>query len=289
MRHLYFVIFRVDDREIRLEQRGPYSVFPDQRSLIDHLNIMRRGAYVMGASDEATKTGAEPRTISTVGKVATLGSGDVVFFAWSCAPLASDLAGCAVPKPGVVLAAGRGDAYTRTWPPTGIELPTLAVSLRGFADAMPDEPLSLVRFFSGPAATADPITRFGSLVFISYSSKDREIAAEMTGLIEALGVSVFLAERSITPGELWSERIRLALQGCDAALVLLTPDSVERQWVMAEIGALWALEKPFVPAVMYASDDLPEFISRRQCIDIRTTASRQPCAEAVVALCPSKV
>lgn len=225
MRDLYFVIFRVDDREIRLEQRGPYSVFPDQRSLIDHLNIMRRGAYMMGASDEATKAGAEPRTISTVGKVATLGSGDVVFFAWSCELLAPDRPGCAVPKPGVVLVARRGDAYTQAWPPAGIDLPTLAVSLRGFADAMPDEPLSLARFFSGPAANADPITRFGRLEFISYASKDRQLAAEMAGLIEALGVSVFLAERSITPGELWSERIRAAsfTGGRSMTLNSLTP------------------------------------------------------------------
>jgi nucleotide-binding universal stress UspA family protein len=287
MRDLYFFIFRVDDGKLHCEQHAPHVVSPQRTSLIDHLNIMRRGAYAMNAIDEATKAGAEPVTISTAGKVTTLEPGDVLFFSWSCELLSPDLPGCAVPKPGVVLAARRGDSYTGAWPPTGIELPTLAGSLRLAAGPKPDAPLS--HFLSGPAASADPITRFGLQVFISYSSKDRDLAAEMKGLIEAPGVSVFLAEMSIPPGELWSDRIRAALRESDAALLLLTPDSVERPWVMAEVGALWALDKPFVPAVMYAPDELPEFITRRQCIDIRTTASRKPCAEAVVALCPKKI
>jgi len=288
MRDLYFFIFRVDDREIRNEQRVRLVVSPQRTSLIDHLNVMRRSAYAMGVDEEATKAGREPvTTISAAGKVTTLGPGDVLFFSWSCELLAPDLPACAVPKPGVVLVATRGDSYTGPWPPTGIELPTLAAKLRLAVSATPDAGSS--GFLSGPAASADPITRFGLQVFISYSSKDLDLAAEMKGLIEALGVSVFLAEMSISPGELWSDRIRAALRESDAALLLLTPGSVERPWVMGEIGALWALDKPFVPAVMYPPDELPEFITRRQCIDIRTTASRKPCAEAVVALCPKKI
>jgi len=287
MRDLYFVIFTVDDAKIRSEQRAPFGALPERTPLIDYLNIVRRGAYAMGAFAEATTAGAKPATISTVGKVTPLGPGDVLFFSWLRELLAPDLPGCAVPKPGVVLAARRGDSYSGAWPPTGNELKMLAASLRMTVDAMPDAQLS--RFLSGPAASADPITRFGLQVFISYSSKDLQLAAEMKGLIEALGVSVFLAEMSIPPGELWSDRIRAALRESDAALLLLTPDSVESPWVMAEIGALWALEKPFVPAVMYAPDKLPEFITRRKWLDIRTTASRKLCAEAVVALCPKKI
>lgn len=279
MRDLCFFIFRVDDREIRLEQRVLFSVFPEPKSLIDHLTIMRRSAYTMGADDEATK--AEP-----VGKVTTLGPGDVLFFSWSCELLSPDLPACSVPKPGVVFAGRRGNSYTGAWPPTGVDLPTLAASLRLAVGATPDAQLS--GFLSGPAASADPITRFGLQVFISYSSKDLQLAAEMKGLIEVPGIAVFLADMSIPPGEVWSDRIRAALRESDAALLLLTPDSVERPWVMAEIGALWVLDKPYVPAVMYVPDKLPEFITRRQCIDISTTASRKLCAEAVVALCQKK-
>jgi len=90
---------------------------------------------------------------------------------------------------------------------------------------------------------------------------------------------------SIDPGRVWSEEIRLALQSSEAALIILTPNSLKSAWVMAEAGALWVLDIPFVPALMFVERRLlPELISRRQDRDITTSASRVTCAEAVVAL-----
>ena len=105
-------------------------------------------------------------------------------------------------------------------------------------------------------------------------------------MIEAAGASVFLANMSIPPGELWSDAIRRAIVGSAAGLLLITPNSAKSSWVMAEIGALWVLDKPYLPAVMFPPEDLPELIKRRQWLDIRTAASRSKCVEAVIALLP---
>lgn len=91
---------------------------------------------------------------------------------------------------------------------------------------------------------------------------------------------------SIQAGALWSEEIRQALICSKSALVLLTPASVDSRWVMAEVGALWALGKPFVPATIYATpSDLPEFINRHQCIEVLTGAGRAKCIDVLTKLC----
>jgi hypothetical protein len=89
-------------------------------------------------------------------------------------------------------------------------------------------------------------TRKSYLVFVSHSTKDRWIAKQMATLIEEkgqeYGVKTFLDEKDIEGGESIHESIRENIEGCDEFLVLLSRYSIDREWVLIEIGAAWDLE-----------------------------------------------
>lgn len=83
-------------------------------------------------------------------------------------------------------------------------------------------------------------------IFVSYSSDDRWFA---TLLLDRLAnrpdVSVFATQNLSAAGD-YRLRIKEELQAASAFLVLLSPRSVESNWVLYELGAAWALGKPIV-------------------------------------------
>jgi hypothetical protein len=86
-------------------------------------------------------------------------------------------------------------------------------------------------------------------VFISYSQYDGDAAASLLELLEGVGVTCFLAEKSIDPGIEWDSAIREAIRQTDHLLVLVTPKSKDSVWVAAEVGAAWVLGKTVIPAL----------------------------------------
>lgn len=115
----------------------------------------------------------------------------------------------------------------------------------------------------------------GRLVFISHAGTDTWVAKRIAEMIEACGGRVFLDEAHIAAGEDFEERILQALDHTDELLVLLTPWSLKRPYVWAEIGAAWGSRKPIV-AILYGltPEDLagqagvPVFIKGRNLIEI---------------------
>jgi nucleotide-binding universal stress UspA family protein len=63
-------------------------------------------------------------------------------------------------------------------------------------------------------------------IFLSYSHRDRELAEQLAQVFRQLGVSVWWDQR-LLPGEPWSEAIADALAQTDAAVLLVTPASLE--------------------------------------------------------------
>ncbi|HEV7746013.1 MAG TPA: toll/interleukin-1 receptor domain-containing protein [Pyrinomonadaceae bacterium] len=105
-------------------------------------------------------------------------------------------------------------------------------------------------------------------VFMSYSSQDREQAHLICEAIEAAGGSVFLAEKSLKPGEEFAERIRESLVEANELWMLVTPNSLKSEWVIAELGAAWAFQKKIVPILFRCEPgDLPERLRGTQSID----------------------
>lgn len=85
-----------------------------------------------------------------------------------------------------------------------------------------------------------------------------------------------MAEKDIQVAAEWQDSIRAALIGSKQILVLLTPRSINRPWVLMETGAAWALGKALIPALSHvAANELLDPIRRYQARVIETTAQRQ--------------
>lgn len=104
-------------------------------------------------------------------------------------------------------------------------------------------------------------------VFVSYSVKDQALADTIAADIGRAGLTYFLAPKSIRAGEPWVDRIRTALQSCSCLVVLLSPNSIQSEWVTTEWGAAWALGKHIIP-VLFRCDSAaipPRLASLQTC------------------------
>jgi TIR domain len=81
-----------------------------------------------------------------------------------------------------------------------------------------------------------------TVIFISHSSKDKELAQLLKQQIELCfdnSVEAFAAD--IEPGENWFDKVMIGLNQAEATVVLITPNSVrESHWVWFELGYFWA-------------------------------------------------
>jgi hypothetical protein len=113
------------------------------------------------------------------------------------------------------------------------------------------------------------------LVFISHSTKDRWIAKQIANVIEEKGrpyeIKTFLDEKDIEGGESIPESIRRNIQDCSEFLVLLSRYSIDRPWVLIEIGAAWVLGKRIVAIVDKVSpEEMPDVIAPYKAIDLNS-------------------
>jgi hypothetical protein len=76
-------------------------------------------------------------------------------------------------------------------------------------------------------------------VFVSHASADKWIAKAICGKLEAAGAATFRDDRDIDGGDDIPESIRAAIAERREMVVLLTPESVNRPWVLLEVGAAW--------------------------------------------------
>lgn len=86
----------------------------------------------------------------------------------------------------------------------------------------------------------------GYRVFLSHSRHDRWIATQIRARLQAEGITVFLDVFDIRVGDEFRKKIITELRECDELLVLLTPSSIKRAWIPAEIGIAVDRRKPVV-------------------------------------------
>ena len=99
-------------------------------------------------------------------------------------------------------------------------------------------------------------------VFVSHSSRDREIATDIAERLAAEGLQPFY-DASIPLGEDMSKTIWDALAECRAFIVVVSPDSAPDAMGMVELGAATAWQKPiFVLLDGPASMRLPEALKQ---------------------------
>ena len=73
-------------------------------------------------------------------------------------------------------------------------------------------------------------------IFISYSSKDREKAEQLTELLASAGLSVWIDQSGIPGAEQWATEIVEGIRACSTFILLLSPESVASQNVLKELS-----------------------------------------------------
>lgn len=84
-------------------------------------------------------------------------------------------------------------------------------------------------------------------IFISYSSKDREKAEQLTELLSSAGLSVWIDKQGIGPATSWSGEIVDAIDHCKALVVLLSENSVTSKNVVQEVALAFEKNKKILP------------------------------------------
>jgi len=103
-------------------------------------------------------------------------------------------------------------------------------------------------------------------VFVSHATADKWIAKVMCERIESTGATFFRDDRDIQAGDDISEEIRRQIKRSQEMVVLLTPQSVGRQWITLEVGAAWCASKRIrIIVVMYniPADPFPIFPNKK--------------------------
>ena len=90
-------------------------------------------------------------------------------------------------------------------------------------------------------------------VFVSHASGDTWIARQMANHIEEAGAGTFLDAVWIDHGDDFEDEVIGAADWCDEMVVLLTPWSVERQWLWMEVG-LFLKQRKRIVSVTYRLD-----------------------------------
>ncbi len=83
-------------------------------------------------------------------------------------------------------------------------------------------------------------------VFLSYSHRDRAYAATLATEIRAQGIKVWV-DNEIDYGTRFTKKIRKHLDGCDAVVVIMSPEAEDSEWVANEVERAKRKGKPIIP------------------------------------------
>jgi predicted nucleotide-binding protein len=108
-------------------------------------------------------------------------------------------------------------------------------------------------------------------VFVSHASTDKWIAKALCERIESTGASTFRDDRDIKSGDDIPDEIRAEIVRSRELVVLLSPDSVNRAWVLLEAGAFWGRwpNRRLVAVLCHVEiDTIPDMIKSKKAISI---------------------
>lgn len=88
------------------------------------------------------------------------------------------------------------------------------------------------------------------MVFISYSSVNRDECVRVVEYLETKGINCWVAPRDILPGSHWMDSLTDAIDECEVVLLLLTANSNTSQQVKRELERAVSKGKRIIPYVM---------------------------------------
>jgi small GTP-binding protein len=110
-------------------------------------------------------------------------------------------------------------------------------------------------------------------VFLSHSSKDKDFVHQIAEKLEKNGIEVWLDEDKIKVGDSILQKIAQGLQETDYILYVLSPNSVDSNWVREEFGAIMIDQiktgKIRVLPLLYKDCEIPIFLRDKHYVDFR--------------------
>lgn len=122
-------------------------------------------------------------------------------------------------------------------------------------------------------------------VFISYSSKNQQIADAVLYLLIEEGVPCWMAPNDIPPGSKYAYVINQALENCACLLLLLTNASQESQYVEREVDLAISNRKPIIPMKLEdveLNDGFKFYIGNSQIISVPEVKKDSPQFKRVI-------
>jgi hypothetical protein len=113
-------------------------------------------------------------------------------------------------------------------------------------------------------------------IFISHASEDKRRARMIAGILRRQGWEPWIDESSIVGGSSWAASIQQALKASSVVVLLITANSVAKEWVLDEVVSARNLRVPIVPAVLEdvrLPDELRFMLQRTQFVNIEALTS----------------
>jgi predicted nucleotide-binding protein len=108
-------------------------------------------------------------------------------------------------------------------------------------------------------------------VFVSHATADKWLAKTICEKLEATGATTFRDDRDIHGGDDIPDEIRTQIKRSKEVVVLLTPESQNRQWVIMEVGAAWGWSKRnriILILCHVSTDPIPDMIKSKKAIPL---------------------
>ena len=112
-------------------------------------------------------------------------------------------------------------------------------------------------------------------VFVSHATPDKWIAKRICEAIESTGATTFRDDRDIAGGDDIPDTIRKSIIESKEMVVVLTPASSGRPWVILEIGMAMGRRQNYrVSPILYHTDTraIPSLIEAKRAFDLNDFA-----------------
>jgi len=116
-------------------------------------------------------------------------------------------------------------------------------------------------------------------MFLSHSWQDKAFTRKLASGLQAHGIRVWLDEAEMLPGDSLIKKLERAIRDMDYLCVVLSPDSVESEWVQreVEIALHEEIEGKMIKVIplLYKKCDIPPFLHNKIYADCTTETRYQ--------------
>jgi hypothetical protein len=125
-----------------------------------------------------------------------------------------------------------------------------------------------------------------SSIFLSHSSRDKRFARRLARDLQAHGVRVWIDEAEMLVGDSLVKKLEEAIREMEYLGVLLSPNSVNSEWVQREVEIALNQEirgkRVKVLPILYKECEVPGFLSAKVWVDFRKPRSYSPGVDALL-------